>query len=279
MTYTQGKENILVLAKTYPNPSAKYLETSCIAGITDKGEMRRIYPVPFRRIDEETQFRKWQWIEVETEKNNQDRREESRKIHFDKIKPGSLIDTSNCWSKRISWINKIPKISYFASTGTTPEISKNISLAVYTPQSSVTLEIKKSSNEWTEEQSKKLQQFEGKELLFSEEANLPSKTLEKIPYDFYYSFEAITATNEKRRVRIKIIDWEVCGLFRNCFKDKDTWQEKMRSKLETKFNHCNLKLLLGNQHRFPHQWMIVSLIYPPKQSKFSELQSSLFLDH
>lgn len=36
-------EKILILAKTYPTPSAKYGETSCIAGITDSAEIRRIY--------------------------------------------------------------------------------------------------------------------------------------------------------------------------------------------------------------------------------------------
>ena len=44
-------EKILILAKTYPSPSAKYGETSCIAGITDRAEMRRIYPVPYRRLE------------------------------------------------------------------------------------------------------------------------------------------------------------------------------------------------------------------------------------
>ena len=45
-------EHILILAKTYPSPSALHVETSCVAGINAQGEMRRLYPVPFRLIEE-----------------------------------------------------------------------------------------------------------------------------------------------------------------------------------------------------------------------------------
>ena len=45
-------EEVLILAKTYPSPSAQYVETSCVAGITRNGAMVRLYPVPFRMIEE-----------------------------------------------------------------------------------------------------------------------------------------------------------------------------------------------------------------------------------
>lgn len=65
--------------------------------------------------------------------------------------------------------------------------------------------------------------------------------------------------------------------FRNGF--KDMWQEKIRLKLATKFNHYNLNLLSGDQHRFPHQQEIASLIYLSKRNKPSERWWSIFLDH
>jgi hypothetical protein len=33
--------------------------------------------------------------------------------------------------------------------------------------------------------------------------------------------------------------------------------------------------LMGTIHRFPNQWLIVSLIYPPKQQTSEPLQQSL----
>jgi hypothetical protein len=67
-------EKILILAKTYPSPSAQHVETSCVAGINEQGAMRRLYPVPFRLIEEGQKFKKWQWIEVRIEKANKDHR-------------------------------------------------------------------------------------------------------------------------------------------------------------------------------------------------------------
>ncbi len=73
-------EKILILAKTYPSPSAQHVETSCVAGINEQGAMRRLYPVPFRLIEEGQKFKKWQWIEVRVEKANKDHRAESHKL-------------------------------------------------------------------------------------------------------------------------------------------------------------------------------------------------------
>lgn len=55
-------ERILILAKTYPSPSAQHVETSCVAGINEQGAMRRLYPLPFRLIEEGQKLKKWQWI-------------------------------------------------------------------------------------------------------------------------------------------------------------------------------------------------------------------------
>ena len=40
------------LAKTYSSPSAQHVETSCVAAINERGVMKRMYPVPFRLIEE-----------------------------------------------------------------------------------------------------------------------------------------------------------------------------------------------------------------------------------
>ncbi len=46
------KQEILILAKTYPTFSQKYFELVCTAGINTQGEWRRIYPIPFRELPE-----------------------------------------------------------------------------------------------------------------------------------------------------------------------------------------------------------------------------------
>jgi hypothetical protein len=48
---------ILPVVKTYPNPSTKYGETVCVAGVDlATREWVRVYPVTFRQLPD-TQFR------------------------------------------------------------------------------------------------------------------------------------------------------------------------------------------------------------------------------
>ena len=49
-----------------------------------------------------------------------------------------------------------------------------------------------------------------------------------------------------------------------------------RSPLDTCILASDLMFLMGTIHRFPDQWLIVSLIYPPKQPPEVENQLSLF---
>ena len=74
------KEKILILVKTYPTFSKKYFELVCTAGINEKGEWRRIYPVPFRELSDLEQYKKYQWVEMDIERNMSDPRPESYKL-------------------------------------------------------------------------------------------------------------------------------------------------------------------------------------------------------
>lgn len=56
-TLTKCEKDILILVKTYPAPSKKYVETSCTAGITSDGQPIRIYPIPFRLLKGEAQYK------------------------------------------------------------------------------------------------------------------------------------------------------------------------------------------------------------------------------
>lgn len=90
------KKKILITVKTYPTPANKYIETVCTAGLTESGEWIRLYPIRFRMLDEEKQFKKFDWIEVEVEKRsiNKDRRPESYFCNSDSIRIIGHLDTA-----------------------------------------------------------------------------------------------------------------------------------------------------------------------------------------
>ncbi len=70
---------------------------------------------------------------------------------------------------------------------------------------------------------------------------------------------------ETRQYRHKIVDWEAGALYWNCCRSHGAgWEVPFRAQLEQTLPNRDLQFLVGIIHRFPDQWLIVSLIYPPK---------------
>lgn len=270
-------ERILILAKTYPSPSAQYVETSCVAGISHDGLMRRLYPVPFRMIEEGQQFKKWQWIDVRVEKANKDHRPESHKLYVDTIACGDLIDTRKEWASRWEWLDKIPAFESFDPIESA-RLTDGLSIALLRPKRLIGLEITTARNQdWTEEEKEKLLREQMQGDLFSEaEAKRQVKELRKVPFDFYYRYVCNTHEGEKEH-KHKIVDWEAGALFWNCrYSHGIAWEASFRAKLEEQLGGKDLMFLMGNQHRFQDQWLIISLVYPPKRKPVEVRQDSLF---
>lgn len=269
-------EKILILAKTYPSPSAQYIETSCVAGISENGGMRRLFPVPFRMVEDGQQFKKWQWINVRVEKANKDHRTESHKVYVDTINCGDVIDTKKSWGSRWQWLEKMPAFTSFDALDAA-RIADRVSLALLRPKRLLGLDITKARNpDWTDEEREKLLQEQMQGNLFSEaEERKQVKQLRKVPFDFHYRYVCDTPEGEKEH-RHKIVDWEAGALFWHCRQNHSVdWEKPFRAKLEEDLGSKELMFLMGNQHRFQDQWLIVSLIYPPKRRPDDERQMSL----
>ena len=70
---------VLIAVKTYPTLSSKYDELVCTAGFLEDGSWIRVYPIPFRKLEYDKQYSKYDWVEVDLERNNSDFRLESHK--------------------------------------------------------------------------------------------------------------------------------------------------------------------------------------------------------
>ncbi|MBY0270359.1 MAG: hypothetical protein K2X06_10845 [Burkholderiales bacterium] len=271
-------DRILILAKTYPSPSAKYVETSCVAGINEHGQFRRLYPVPFRLIEEGKQFKKWQWITARVRKSNDDHRPESHRIFIDTIEcdAGSL-PTKNHWEARWPWIDRIPVFSNFAEIEQ-QRLTTGASLALLRPKRILNLEIRTARYaDWTADEKAKLVQEQMQGNLFVQaEAEQQIRELKKIPFDFYYNYVCDSPEGEVEQ-KHKIVDWEAGALYWNCSNNYgEKWEQPFRTKLEEDLAGKDLMFLMGNIHRFQDQWLIVSLIYPPKQRPVLNPQTPLF---
>nr|WP_015063424.1 hypothetical protein [Burkholderia cepacia]AFR44271.1 conserved hypothetical protein [Burkholderia cepacia] len=273
---TTAIERILILAKTYPSPSAKHTETSCVAGINECGESRRLYPVPFRLIAGDQQFKKWQWITVRIEKSPADHRPESHRVFVDTIQSQEVLTTDKKWAERRVWLDKLPIFDSFAALEACRELN-GISLALLRPKRILGLTITPADNaEWTDDEMAKLlhDQMQGN-LFEQEEERKQLKLLKKLPFDFYYRYVCDTPEGEVEG-KHKIVDWEAGMLFWNCKrKHGDAWEAPFRAKLEADLAE-KMMFFMGNIHRFQHQWLIISLIYPPKQMPDPSSQAELF---
>lgn len=272
-------ERILILCKTYPSPSARYTETSCVAGIDEAGALIRIYPMPFRIVNDDQQFKKWQWVTARIEKANADHRPESHKIYVDTIDctEAPLPAGDKGWALRRQWLSKINLFTDFGAVEAA-RIANGNTLALLQPARILGLDIKKSAvPNWTEEEKIKLLQMQSQGDLFNGDDEAKSlKLLRKIPYDFHYRYEC-TVNGKKIEYRHKLVDWEVGALYLNVERAHGkNWEAPFRKKLEEELPAHDLMFLLGTIHRFPDQWLIVSLIYPPKRPPEAANQLSLF---
>lgn len=252
---------ILILVKTYPAPSQKYIETCCTAGIDDHGNMIRLYPIPFRLMQKDHQYSKWQWVTVDTVKNNDDKRSESFKAVRDSIKPTFKMTD---WSEKLGWLLKCPQFNSIEEAQ-----NSSFSLGVIKVDEIVDLEFKPESNQWDEKQLAKLTQTLQEDMFSSEEICIEeSRRLEKIPFGFYYHFKSCgSPTNQ----RIRITDWEIYQLYRNMRKNHpNEWQNKMKDKYVKEFQQRDTFLILGNQHRFQNQWLCIGVVACPKGTRAPE---------
>ncbi len=270
-------ERILILCKTYPSPSAKYAETSCVAGMDEQGKLIRLYPVPFRLIGDDKQFKKWQWITVRLEKTRNDHRPESHKLYVDTIEcDDAALPTSDYWLARRPWLDKLPVFESFAAVEAARQ-AHGTTLALLRPGRIVGLDITPvDSPDWTEDERAKLVSLQHQADLFDDTDKGSVAQLRKLPYDFHYRYECMTPEGPVEH-RLKIVDWEIGALYWNVRRDHGpNWEKPFREKLQTFMPAQDLLFLLGTIHRFPDQWLLISLIYPPRRRPWQEAQGSLF---
>jgi len=261
------RARLLILCKTYPSPSSQYVETSCVAAMEETGQLVRLYPVPFRLMQDEAQFKKWQWIEAEVEKARKDHRPESHQIRVDNLQVARVVlSTAKDWAARRVWLDRLHLYTAFADLDAA-RVSHGVTLGLLKPAEILSLEIEPARYaDWTDDERAKLLQAQNQGSLFAE-AEQDIKMLKKVPFDFYYRYRDPIGAEWRH----KISDWEAGALYWNVVRSHgEGWHIPFRKKLERELLKKDLMFLMGTLHRFPEQWLIVSLIYPPKR-----LQQSL----
>ena len=215
------KLKVLITVKTYPMPSDKYDELVCTAGVLEDGTFIRLYPINYRSKPYDNWYKKYQWVEVEVEKNKKDYRPESFKPIGD-LKPiGEIVSTKNNWSERKSIVLKKygPSMCDLNKT-----LQKDVSLGIIKPRIVEDIIKEETERQWKPQWIANMIQMN----MF----NQHERNLEKIPYKFRYNFKCMDPNCKGHKMMIE--DWELGQLYRT-MRDKYHDEKVACDKVKFKF--------------------------------------------
>ncbi|MEY8612692.1 hypothetical protein AALM74_26345 [Parabacteroides segnis] len=260
---------VLITIKTYPSLSEKYDELVCTAGFLEDGSMIRIYPVPFRKLDYEKQYKKYQWIEMDLEKRSSDFRPESFKpVDIDKaFKVGEFIDPSQ-WERRRELVLSKVYTDMAELIRKAKEPGDRISLAVLKPKNVLDFIWEPVEREWNQAILQKIKSRALQGDLFGNKGENPFEVVKKLPYKFSYVF---TTDDDKQRT-LMVGDWELGVLFWNCLKmakgDEIQACRKVKQKyfdsMQTRDLYFYLGTTLKHHNVAPNPFIVIGVFYPPK---------------
>jgi hypothetical protein len=251
-------KRVLIVVRTYPTPARKGIEVSCTAAVTQDQKWMRLFPVPYRFMDKDHRFTKYQWIDVRVAKAS-DARVESYTPSIDTIQIVSEVNTDRQWRERRRILGPLMSRS-LCHLQRERDANGSPTLGLFRPKRIKRLLIRPDSPTWTPEQQTILRQDQMS--LFGQ--NAPNTMLEKVPFDFRYEFECDDPQCTGHD--LTCTDWEMGAAWRSWRRYGGQWEEKFRLRFEEEMIEKNdTHFYVGTVHRFPASWIIVGLFYPPRE--------------
>ena len=279
MTYLPAElpnARVLVTVKTYPLPSRSYTELVCTAGLLNGDKWIRMYPIPYRFLQDQQQYPKYSWVELNLARNTSDFRPESYspKLGVDEpIHVFEQIGTANEWAARKSFVLKEVFTSMSSLIKLAKDPNQRKSLATLKPSRIVDFVIEEDEREWKKDWQDQLKQFNMFELPTQ---HGHGKVVKKLPYKFSYRF---FSEGDKEPRKMMIEDWEIGALFWNCLYRVDGNEqaavELVKQKYLDEFTEKDLHLFVGTTKQFhnvaPNPFVIIGVFYPPKTDQLQLL--------
>ena len=269
-----SKERVLVTVKTYPTLSSKYGETVCTAGVREDGTWVRLYPVPFRRLDQEVQYKKYDWLECRLDRHKSDPRPESfRPVDEKELQPVGHIDTTDNWAERRRILLKTARVYNRLDDLIKGAKSNQISLAVFKPTRIDKFTWKEETREWDPDKLRGMRELHNQPHLFEDNSWRETfKVIPKLPYSFSWRFADATGKTSN----LQILDWEIGALYWNCLRSTDGDEpkalEKVRQKYFDAFLKTDIHFFLGTTQRWhsvgTNPWVIIGVLPIPHEKQF-----------
>jgi len=247
----------------------------CTAAIREDGSWVRLYPVPFRRLGETEQYKKYDWLECRIVRNIQDRRPESyRPVDESELRAIGHIGTQEEWCERRNIVLGKAKVFQTLDELIHGAKQNEISLAVFKPAKVIDfIAEREDSREWDPKKLSAMRAHIDQLSLFDDnEWRRTFRVIPKLPYKFSYRFEDANG----QRSQLQILDWEIGALFWNCLwrdqrQNEQAAIEKVRAKYFDEFITKDLHFFLGTTLQFhsvaPNPWLIIGVFPAPYQTQ------------
>jgi hypothetical protein len=233
----------VVLVKALPHRSSDYFETVCCAGVGRDFRWRRLYPVPFRVLEEEQQFSRWSWVRYKFTSPSNDPRRESQKVD-----PASIVS-----AKQLNAPERSRLARMLTRMSTAEAEARGESLTLVKPKSLSFSWRKKSEAELSEERIKHNK--------LASQISFLNKTpdpLEPCPYDFSVDWTDQLGSKHTHTCD----DWETStAFFRRRMAGGDAGAlSSLRQTYEDEYLQRGMRLALGTHSRRNKQWLLVGMI-------------------
>ncbi len=252
-----------ILVKAFPQRSQQYEETVCCAGITEDGrEMRRLYPIRYRRLKPSQQFDRYHLVELETFRPKSDPRPESVQVVEDSI----AIITGHTLPRRERFKIWQPFVADSLEALQQQNIETGRSLGIVRPDPASVRFSWKAAPDASEDERENLRV--GRQGMLLERELTP---LQK-DFTFFYSF-----TTGQKRHRCQILDWEVQATYYQYSKKYgDEALPRMREMWQETFVKQNLHLVMGTMLAHPRAFSIIGVLRTVADIDAFKAQGDLF---
>jgi hypothetical protein len=252
---------VLITVKAAPNPSEKYGETVCIAGLSvDLSQRRwiRLYPINFRDLSFNDRFRKYDIISVDARPARQDQRRESWKPYPETIANEGHL---RAWDPRRPHLDPHIEDSMCSLFRHTRDHADAQSLALVRPKDVSGLKVEPHPG-WTPEEQKKIDAYINQPDLFDSKNRTP---LEAPRFRGHYRYRCHDPRCKGHNQGL--LDWEFVALQRNL---DDVTDDEARRAIEDKFfgQMCSadreVAFYVGNQAKRVSVFSVLGVYYPKR---------------
>lgn len=270
-----AEKSILIAVKTYPTLSARYDELVCTAGIDENGNWFRIYPIPFRKLDYDKQYKKYSWLTLALERNERDFRPESYRPTFIEGAQitGEIKADGGAWVERRKHVLKKVYCSLELLLHEAKDPAVRTSLATFKPDKIIGFVVESADRDWDEDKVAEIEKRRKQMTLFDEDN--PLRVVRKVPYKFSYRIEDA----DGKKAKMMIEDWEIGQLYWNSLarrgSEKEACADVQKKYFDDFAKKKDLHLFLGTTLEYhnvgSNPFIIIGTFHPKPQ-----IQSELF---